>query len=300
MGPIVQMPVVTTLLTRPVFAIWLSCTVLVAQSEDGVVISDELIRLENISAKDNQTPGTLVLGYSYSDNFERKNADTLGNDWLDCKSTTPDSFEPLGIYDNGVVVSKPFTRPGKYDDYPWSQEILEEGLLLPGIGCAYRDTGTTTVSVKVTWSGNFGAYADPPLLHVEGTPLLYITPDSPRYGFGAWISELYGYTVVFAGYIASPPEHFEVIATATLPEKHTSGEPREIELRTEKPGLVTIWIDGKQVSFHHEYGLKPIQVDPSMVNSTLHGFAVDAHLVHPRDNIPITKSIESIMIEALN
>ena len=82
----------------------------------------------------------------------------------------------------------------------------------------------TTVSVKVTWSGNFGAYADPPLLHVEGTPLLYITPDSPRYGFGAWISELYGYTVVFAGYIASPPEHFEVIATATLPEKHTSGE----------------------------------------------------------------------------
>lgn len=244
--------------------------------------------------------------YKYADDFERKDAATLGNDWLDCHSTTPGNFEPLGIYDNGVVISKPFTRPGEYYLDAWKQDsekevakALEQGLILPGIGCAFRDTGSTTISVKTIWSGHIGLNHKPPITHVEGTPLLYVSPQHSRFGFGAWTTEIFNSTIVFAGYIGSPPEKFEVVAVAQLPENQISGTPREIELRAETQGMVTVWIDGVQVDFKDGVGLEPIKVDPKMTTSTLHGFAVDAHFVYPTANIPITKSIESITLESL-
>lgn len=282
------------------YAICLSCHAISLNAESAAVVADAVSNRNNSAVKNTQTSAKV---YYYVDDFDRINADTLGNGWLDCKSTTPNSFEPLGVYNHGVVIAKPFTRPGIYDISPWTHELekkREAGFIFPGIGCAFRETNHKTVAVKVTWSGNFGVDAEPPVLHVEGTPLLYISPDNPRYGFGAWVSELYGLTVVFAGYIASPPENFEVIAGATLSEQHVSGTPREIELRAESPGWVTVWIDGKQVSFDHDYGLKPLKVDPTMIDSTLHGIAVDAHFVHPQDKISVTKSIESVTIEGLN
>ena len=209
------------------------------------------------------------------------------------------AFEPLGIHDGGVVVPDPFTRPGVYDTTPPSGHPPKNGRLFPGIGCAYIETGTTTVSAKVIWSGNWGVDHEPPISHVEGTPLLYITPGNPRYGFGAWTSQLYGVPVIFAGYIAVPVENFEVIAYALLPGKHVSGTPREIELRADEPGKVTVWVDGKQVSFEAGVGLAPINIDPTMAHSTLHGFAVDAHLVDPPTNIPTIKSIEAVTIREL-
>ena len=61
-----------------------------------------------------------------------------------------------------------------------------------------------------------------------------------------------------------------------------------------------MWVDGQQISFNKGYGLNPLEVDPEMINSTLHGFAVDAHLVDPVSNITTTKAIESIQINPLN
>jgi hypothetical protein len=237
--------------------------------------------------------------FSFTDEFERNDSKNLGSEWLDCHTQKPVAFEPLGIRDGGVVVPDPFTRPGVYDTTPPSGHPPTNGRLFPGIGCAYIETGTTTVSVKVIWSGNWGVDHAPPLSHVEGTPLLYVTPSNPRYGFGAWTSQLYGVPVIFAGYIAAPVENFEVITYARLPDKHVSGTPREIELRAEEPGKVTVWVDGKQVSFEGGVGLTPISVDPTMIHSTLHGFAVDAHLVDPPTSIPTIKSIEAVTIREL-
>ncbi len=238
--------------------------------------------------------------FSFTDEFERKDAATLGNEWLDCHSQKPSAFEPLGIRNGGVVVPNPFTRPGVYDSTPPSGHPPKDGKLFPGIGCATVETGTTTVSVKVIWSGNWGVEHAPPVSHVEATPLLYVTPSNPRFGFGAWPSELYGKPIIFVGYIAAPVENFEVITYAVLPGKHVTGTPREVELRAEEPGKVTMWVDGQQISFESGIGLAPIEVDPTMIHSTRHGFAVDAHFVNPPTNIPTLKSIEAVTIRALD
>jgi hypothetical protein len=209
-------------------------------------------------------------GFIFTDDFERDNAGDLGGDWLDCANVMPDSFDPLGVYDGGVVISDPYTRPGKYAQPPLVHPG-KDGEIYPGIGCAYIDTGATTVSVKVVWSGNYGAEKGPLLFHVESTPLLYVTPSNPRFGFGAWISQLFGET----------------------------GTPREIELRAEKPGMVTIWVDGHQLLFNSDE-LAWVDVDPTMIHSTLHGIAVDAHFVAPQLNIPTIKGIETVTIRSLD
>lgn len=235
--------------------------------------------------------------FLFSDDFERDNADTLGPRWTDCKSVMPDSYEPLGVYDGGVVIPDPYTRPGNYGAPPLGGPA-KNGELFPGIGCAFIDTGSTSVSVKIVWSGHLGIASDVPHSHVEGTPLLYITPSNPRFGFGTWISELGGQPVVFAGYIVSPPEAFEIIATAVLPA-HESGTPRELELRADEPGEVTMWLDGEQVMFNPG-GVPSVSVDPTMIDSTLHGIAVDAHFVVPQSNIPTLKGIETVTIKNLH
>ena len=238
-----------------------------------------------------------VTNFVFNDDFERDNADTLGPQWTDCNSVMPDSYEPLGVHDGGVVISDPHTRPGNYGAPPLV-DPAREGELFPGIGCAFVDTGSTSVSVKIVWSGNHGIESGMPYSHVEATPLLYITPSNPRFGFGTWISELWGQPVVFVGYIVSPPEAFEIIATAVLPP-HKSGTPRELELRAEKPGEVTMWLDGEQIMFNPG-GVPTASVDPTMIGSTLHGIAIDAHIVAPQSNIPTTKGIETVTIKTLD
>lgn len=236
--------------------------------------------------------------FQFSDKFNREQSEHIGKHWTDCHTQTPASFEPLGIFQEGVVVTNPKTRPGTYDSTPPSAHPPTNNRLSPGIGCAFMETGANTLSVKVIWSGNHGVDHKPPVSHVEATPLLFISPENPRYGFGAWPTELFGRPAIFAGYIGSPPELFEVIASGLLDE-HMSGTPREVEIRVEKPGEATIWVDGKQVSFYQGYGLKPIAIDKTMLQSTRHGFAVDAHFVDPVANVPKIKGIESIVITEL-
>ena len=256
----------------------------------GVVTAKEVLTSEAL-------PGAAT-DFIFSDDFERTNADSLGSEWVDCHTIAPDSYEPLGVYDGGVVVPDPYTRSGNYG-VPPLQGPAKKGQIFPGIGCAYIDTVATTVSVKIVWSGNHGLQQGMPILHVEATPLLYITPSNPRFGFGAWISELaWTLPVVLVGYIGSPPEAFEVIASAVLP-KHETGTPTEVELRAEEPGVVSLWVDGKQVMFDPG-AVATINVDPTMINSTLHGIAVDAHYVAPQSNIPTVKGIEAVTIQNLD
>lgn len=243
--------------------------------------------------------------FSFSDNFDRPNSDHIGGNWVDCHNDNPANFEPLGIRDGGIVVADPKTRPGMYYPTPPRAPTAPAGAqpstdkrLYTGIGCAWMETGATRVSVKILWSGNYGVDHPPPVSHVEATPLLYVSPDNPRYGFGAWTSQLWSRPIFYVGYIGSPPEKFEVIAAGLFPKPHSSGTPREVELRAEQPGKVTVWIDGEQVSLG-EHGLKPLEVDPTMIRSTLHGFAVDAHFVEPVSSTPGIKAIESIQINGL-
>ncbi len=233
-----------------------------------------------------------------ADEFERQNSSSIGGVWTDCSSEHPDLFEPLGIYNGGVVISDPMSRRGVYDISPPCPQALREDHIYPGIGCAYVDTGFANVSVKVIWSGSHGI-EEHPGSHVEGSPLLHVTPGSSRFGFGAWPSELWGVPIVFAGYIGAPGEKFEVVGTSILRDGHVSGTPRELEIRTVKTGEVTIWMDGKQLSFEGEIGLNPIQIDREMINSTTHGLAVDAHCVTPQSKIPTIKGVESIEIRAV-
>lgn len=241
---------------------------------------------------------TLTSPFSIRDDFERENASSIGGVWTDCSDENPDLFEPLGIYKGGVVVADPFSRPGTYGSSPSCPQLLERGHIYPGIGCAYVDTGSTAVAVKVMWSGSHGISNQQPVSHVEATPLLYVTPGSSRFGFGAWPSEVMGVPILFAGYIGAPGEKFEILYVAILEGGHESGTPRELELRAEKPGEVTVWMDGEQIPFRG-IGLKPIEIDPSMVNSTRHGLAIDAHCVNPPSNIPHIKGIESASIEVI-
>lgn len=237
--------------------------------------------------------------FLFEDEFDRENAPSLGRDWTDCKSLSPDHFEPLGVYNDGVVVAAPFTRPGIYDETPPSGHPPTDNRLFPAIGCAVIDTNTTEISVKIVWSGNHGVDHPPPISHVEGTPLLYVTPGNTRFGFGAWFSTLFGVPVIFAGYIGMPVETFEVVATARLPFEHYSGEPREIELRAQEAGKVTVFVDGEQIDFGGDIGLQPFVIDSELAQSTLHGIAVDAHAVDPVENITILKSIERVEIRQI-
>ncbi len=243
-----------------------------------------------------EDPASHAQLFQFGDEFVRENSDDLGDGWEDAHHHCPAHFEPLGIFDNGVVITNPTARPGVYDSRPPAPHPLPDNQIHPGIGCAWTETGATRVAVKVIWSGNFGVKQPVPVSHVEATPLLFVNPESSRFGFGAWFSQLYGRTVMFAGYIGSPPEDFDIVAIAHKPGPHVPGTPREVELRVEKPGAVTVWVDGEQINFDSGAGLSPIEVDPSMIGSTLHGFAVDAHLVDPLSDIPTLKGVEAITI----
>ncbi len=250
--------------------------------------------------------------YLFIDEFERDDAQTLGPQWTDCKSVQPNSYEPLGIREGGAAIAAINTREGVYDQSPPSGHPPTDNRLYPGIGCAFVDTGSTAVSVKLIWSGNFGLGAeaasdgiavlnndveDGNVNHVEATPLLYINTDHPRFGFGAWTTQLYGNGVFLLGYIGHPAENYEVIATATLGE-HYSGTTREVEIRADTPGKITLWLDGKQLPIH-KLGLEPLEIDPDLIDSTLHGIAVDAHFVEPRQKIVELKGIEAVQIKQL-
>ena len=84
-----------------------------------------------------------------------------------------------------------------------------------------------------------------------------------------------------------------------LPEKHKAGETLEYELRADRPGEITLWYEGEQLGLYRN-SLEPIIVDPELVSSTWHGFALDAHLMNPVGRGSTVKGVEAISIIGLS
>lgn len=223
------------------------------------------------------------------DTFDRPDG-PLGPAWVDGHEVFPGSFEPLGVYGGAVVVADPMTRPGVYDGLPSSGNPPTGGRLYPGIGCAWRDTGSTAPRVLVRWAGDVGISER---THIEATPLLHVSPGTARFGFGCWLSEFSeGNGFILAGYIGDPPESFASWMVATHAMSHTDGQPRDFELRSSGT-TVQAFLDGELLTaWSNGYGdTLPLHAD--VQGSTLHGFAVDAHFTDPA-LVPTSPAVLSV------
>lgn len=230
----------------------------------------------------------------YRDGFERGASnvvDELGGDWHDLSDTQPADYDPLGVLDGAVVVRglarvdnggpewcpNPSNTSGAidYDDHP--------GTAIPGIGAAWRETGTTSARVSVLWDGNWGPVAG---VHTEATPGMHFTPGTTSMAIGAWIGFLpngsTGVPIVACGTLGNPPELFAAPNAAVI--THTHGTRRWVTL--DSNGLTyTVWLStnddirtSAQVSFN-AIGTTPIAVPAELQGSSRHGICVDQHMV---------------------
>jgi hypothetical protein len=232
----------------------------------------------------------------FTDEFDRADGplDAVGTRWVDGGTEFPDSFEPLGILSGKVVIPDPMTRPGTYDTLPISADPPTGGQLYMGIGCAWRDTGSRAARVLVRWSGNIGVTEE---THVEATPLLHVTPGSTRFGFGVWPTEILGAPALIAGYICDPPEQFANYDIATHAMTHTDDTERDIECVSDGEN-VKVYLDGVLLTNWSTYGTD-LPLDASVKHSTMHGFAVDAHLTDPALT-PTLPALTRCEVEALD
>lgn len=244
-----------------------------------------------------------MADFTFSDNFDRANG-PLGAPWLTARDFPEcwDNFETPGIYGNGVAVTGNFQRQGVY--------AADESLSPPvgktmhnGITWAAIETQRRSASVSVVWTGNRGF--GNPNSHVEGAPLVKITPGSKRLGVGCWVSDFAGAPVLLVGYIGNPPELAaqgdQPLLTATgMPGGHVSGTPRTIRVDAIQAGAtcgIKVYVDGAQVSFP-VHGTNAIPIHPELCKATLHGFALDAHRVLPVSTVPTKIGINSFSLTA--
>lgn len=224
----------------------------------------------------------------------------LSAEWIDAHDELPNSFEPLGIKSGGAVVRVAQSRSGVYEvGPPYPDVIPQDGKLFHGIGCAYRDFGTRSVSAQVVWNGLWNENVDG--IHVEGTPLIHVTPGTTRFGFGCWLGggdfgagfKLYA----FAGHICDPPEQFgnyvlgvkEIVGVAhgddVLVRLESNGE--EVRIFINDVEQTSGWA-GAAPSY-------PFPLHESLKYSTMHGFALDAHLTD-LDEVPNHIGIHSVIL----
>jgi hypothetical protein len=150
-----------------------------------------------------------------------------------------------------------------------------------GIGCAWRETGLTNVSVTVRWAGMWSTTAGH---HCEAAPLLYVKPGTVEHGIGVWTSELtIGLSTVPVLYLAAlgnPPEVFGQTGTPILgvaQYAHTDGQEHDVKM-TGNGSTVSVYFDGSLVTFNTGTA---VAIPPNLLGSTKHGFAVDTHFVSP-------------------
>lgn len=240
--------------------------------------------------------------HTASDDFEVDGP--LAAPWIDGHTIKPDRFEPLGARAGAAVIWTDRTRPGTYQLDQSKSPPVPPGALYSAVGCAYQDTGSVLPDVTIDWTGNW--HIPVPLAlnsHVEATPLVYIDLDNPLGGAGFWPGHFGGDTAAWLfGYIGSPPELFRVDGLGT-PTSSVEGQACQIRVVAVSPGRIILIKDGVQQPIVTTRGparapLDPIPVDPSLTSSTLHGFALDGHLVYPTGNATITPGITGIELHA--
>ena len=226
------------------------------------------------------------------DTFARPDG-PLGYGWIDGHDAYPRMFEPLGISAGNVVVTDPTARGDTYAD-PQDVVTPPAGQLYHGIGCAYRDFGSVAVRARLTWSGLWTPGANH---HIEATPLLHVRPGTARHGFGVWPSILFGVPALLAGSIGAPPEQFAALFQGTTAFTHVDGTPRVLELVSDG-AHARVYLDGIEQSADWTCPY-PLAIPAELTGATMHGFAVDAHLI-TADAIPATPAMADVRIEALD
>jgi hypothetical protein len=178
--------------------------------------------------------------------------------WTDYSTVFPEAFTPLGVLDGWVVCTDAGLPGGEFT----------------GIGCAGHDFGVTDIEILVWWSGIF---------KMEVGPLLSIVPAEPELGIGSWTTtaaELPSpeFGVMLSGTIGNPPSDFGSQGGNIFPR--FDDVTRAVLVR--KVGdVMTVFMDGLH--------LQTYTCPATLINSTIHGFAIDTHN-NPVDNIPLIGS----------
>jgi hypothetical protein len=208
---------------------------------------------------------------TFIDTFNRVDG-VLNNGWAEGWAATK-NFSKIGIFSNAVAVVAPTIRNGTYPP-PGNDtcSAMVPGEMLAGIGCAWRETGATSVTVSIRWSG---LWRFPH--HIEAAPLLHVTLGTRSFGIGVWPSILYGKPVFFIGTIGNPGCLFDPLDVAVF--NHTEGQPRLITAESNGAAL-RFFLDGAPVKLA-KAGYEPLPIPAELRGSTLHGFAVDTHCVSP-------------------
>lgn len=169
----------------------------------------------------------------FSDTFDRVDG-PLSDGWME-GSAIGHNYSKLGIYGKAVSMVGPMIRKGKYP-LPGNKSAtggcyqVTAGEIYPGIGCAWRETGATSITVTVRWSG---LWSFPH--HIEAAPLLHVTPGTRSFGIGIWPSILYNKPVLFIGTIGNPGRFFNPMDAAVF--NHTDGQAREIGVQSNGAAL---------------------------------------------------------------
>jgi len=212
------------------------------------------------------------------DGFRRANGD-LGLDWIDIKTLAPNSYEPVGVYNHGVVCLDAKTRPGVYAADQLTEPGDLDGELYYGIGGAVRETGSTEIRIDCNYNGLWT-----PPVHTEGGPLFHVTPGTDAFGFGYWLTIVSGNGILAVGDLGDPPEEWAPVGAVAFPV--TEGEDVTIGGYSNGTGILS-YINGIQIPMS-PFGLDPIPVPVELQESTLHGFCFDTHLVDDYLDVPTT------------
>lgn len=211
-------------------------------------------------------------------------------------------YDRIGVDSGAVRDLDPYSRRGVMTSPPYETIVDPENAVHPpvdgtihhGIGFYGRDMGTWRPDVEITWSGLWDIHEGH---HIEVTPRLWIDDENTLAGFGAWpITILYdesspGVPTFVIGFIGSPPEIFgspTAPLIGSVAFSHTDGVPRKIRLRVNESDVVQLLLDDVVIwsrALSHA-SFTSLSDFATLQQSTVHGLAIDAHLVRPISSIP--------------
>ena len=213
------------------------------------------------------------------------------------------NFDRLEVSGGALRIADAYSRRGVSTSPPYGEETdpwdddhpPSNGGIYPAIGWVGREMGTWTPDIEITWSGLWDIHEGH---HAEATPLLWIDEDNPLGGFGAWpimfgaTEESPGIPAFAVGFIGSPPELFDTEAAPLiggLGFSHTDGTPRSIRIRVNSSDVIQLLLDDAVIwsMSLDDPTLTSLTGFSDLRQSTVHGIALDYHLVRPLTDVPL-------------